>query len=188
MASIRTLVIQARVDSRAHRPALSLCAVLAWTTIAAAEPTTYRVDPEATQVEYIATALGILQQHGRFARVRGEIVLDAEASRGRVDFEIEARSLDSGFGMRDDFVQDEPMLDAAHHPTIRYPSSNLFYVDGHLARVGGTLTMRGVTRPVELTVTRFVCRPETGGGGETCDATAEASLHRSEFGMDSSRR
>ena len=77
------------------------------------------------------------------------------------------------------------MLDAAHHPTIRFRSSQLFYVEGRLAKVGGTLTMRGVTRPVELTVTRFICRSDTGDGGETCDAAAQASLHRSEFGMDS---
>ncbi len=159
--------------------------MLAWATIAAAEPAAYRVDSEATQVEYVATALGIIKQPGRFARMRGEIVLDAEASRGRVDFEIDARSVDSGFGMRDDFVQDEPMLDAARHPTIRFRSSHLFYVEGRLVKVGGTLTMRGVTQPVELTVTRFVCRPDTGDGGEICDAAAEASLRRSAFGMDS---
>jgi polyisoprenoid-binding protein YceI len=159
--------------------------MLAWATIAAAEPATYRVDPEATQVEYIATALGILQQRGRFAHVRGEIVLDVEASRGRVDFEIDARSVDSGFGMRDDFVQDAPMLDAARHPTIRFRSSHLVYVEGRLAKVGGMLTLRGVTRPVELTVMRFVCRPDAADGGETCDVAAQASLHRSEFGMDS---
>jgi polyisoprenoid-binding protein YceI len=185
MARDRTSVIRVRVDRCTHRPARALCAVFAWATIAAAEPATYRVDPEATQVEYIATALGIIKQPGRFARMRGEIVLDAEGLRGRVDFEIEARSVDSGFGMRDDFVQDEPMLDAAHHPTIRFRSSQLFYVEGRLAKVGGTLTMRGVTQPVELTVTRFVCRSDTSDGGETCDAAAEASLRRSAFGMDS---
>jgi polyisoprenoid-binding protein YceI len=185
MASVRTSIVPAHADSRAHRPALSLCAMLVLSTIAAAEPATYRVDPEATQVEYVATALGILQQHGRFARVRGEIVLDAEASRGRIDLEIDVRSVDSGFRIRDDFVQDEPMLDAAHHPTIRFRSSHFVYVAGRLATVGGALTLRGVTRPVELTVTRFVCRLATGDGGEICDAAAQASLHRSEFGMDS---
>ena len=159
--------------------------MLALSTIAAAEPATYRVDPEATHVEYVATALGILRQHGRFARVRGEIVLDVEASRGRVDFEIDAHSVDSGFRMRDDFVQEEPMLDAAHHPTIRFRSSHLVYVEGRLAKIGGMLTLRGVVRPVELTVMRFVCRPDAADGGETCDAAAQASLRRSEFGMGS---
>jgi polyisoprenoid-binding protein YceI len=179
------VLLPRRVLFRAHRLTLSLCAMLAWATITAVEPATYRVDPEATQVEYVATALGILQQHGRFARVRGEIVLDAEGSRGRVNLEIDVRSVDSGFRIRDDFVQDEPMLDAAHHPTIRFRSSHLVYVEGRLATVGGALTLRGVTRPVELIVTRFVCRPVTGDGGETCDAAAQASLRRSEFGMDS---
>jgi polyisoprenoid-binding protein YceI len=168
-----------------RRIVLPLAAMLALSTIAAAEPATYRVDSEVTQVEYVATALGVVKQRGRFARMRGEIVLDAEASRGRVDFEIDARSVDSGFGMRDDFVQDAPMLDAARHPTIRFRSSHLVYVEGRLARIGGMLTLRGVTRPVELTVMRFVCRPDAPDGGETCDAAAEASLSRSEFGMDS---
>jgi polyisoprenoid-binding protein YceI len=176
---------RARVARRVRRIVLPLPAMLALATIAAAEPAIYRVDPEATQVEYVATALGVVEQRGRFARMRGEIVLDAEASRGRVDFEIDARSVDSGFGLRDDFVQDASMLDAVRHPTIRFRSAHLVYVEGSLARMGGMLTLRGVTRPVELKVTRFVCRPDAGDGGETCDAAAEGSLHRSEFGMDS---
>lgn len=185
MTSIRASVFPSRIDSRARRLAWLLCATLAWPTTAAAGPATYRVDPETTHVEYVATALGVVEQRGRFARMRGEIVLDAEASRGRVDFEIDSRSVDSGFLMRDDFVQGEPMLDAAHHPTIRFRSSHLVYVDGGLAKVGGALTLRGVTRPVELTVKSFVCRSARDNGVETCDAAVGTSLHRSEYGMDS---
>ena len=180
MTSIRTPVFPTRIDS------LLLCATLASaSTVAAAGPATYRVDPETTHVEYVATALGGVLQRGRFARMRGEIVLDAEASRGRVDFEIDSRSVDSGFLLRDEFVQGEPMLDAVHHPTIRFRSSHLVYVDGGLAKVGGALTLRGVTRPVELLVKSFICRSATDTGGETCDAAVETSFHRSEYGMDS---
>lgn len=173
-----------RLYRRIH-VASALCLAAACTTLAGAQPSTYRVDPDATLVEYVATALGVIKQRGRFARVRGVIVLDLEAERGQVDFAIDARSIDSGWSVRDGFLQDEPMLDASHHPAIRFRSTRLVFVAGRLAKIEGALTLRGITRSVELVVTRFACRRPGDDANEACEAAAAATIRRSDFDMDS---
>ena len=173
-----------RLYRRIH-VASALCLAAACTTLAGAQPSTYRVDPEATLVEYVATALGVIKHRGRFARVRGVIVLNLEAERGQVGFAIDARSIDSGWSVRDEFVQDEPMLDASHHPAIRFRSTRLVFVAGRLTKIDGALTLRGVTRSVELAVTRLACGRPGDDANETCEAAAAAKIRRSGFGMDS---
>jgi polyisoprenoid-binding protein YceI len=149
-------------------------------TSALAEPVSYRVDSQATHVEYAASALGVFTQRGQFTRVRGSVVLDRDAGRGEVEFTIDARSLATGWDVRDAFVQDEPLLDVARHRWIRFLSTHVVFADGRIARVDGDLTLRGVTRPVELNVTRFAC----GDAGDRCEADASATILRSAFGME----
>ena len=152
---------------------------------ASAEPIAYRIDRNATQVEYVARAFGIIEAIGRFTDVRGTIVLDPEIAQGDIDFEIDARSVDSGWTLRDAFVRGEPMLDAVHHPMIRFRSTRLIYRDAHLASIEGMLTLRGVTRNVVLNVTRLSCGGRSGDAPADCEAHAEATIQRGAFGMES---
>jgi len=163
---------------------VSVTAVAA--TLVGAEPTTYRIDRDVTKVEYAAHAFGVIRQRGRFADVRGTIMLDSETERGVVDFDIDARSVDSGWDLRDAFLLGEPMLDAERHPLIHFHSHRLVYRDGQLARVEGALTLRGATRDVALTVLHIACANGSGDSASPdCQAEATATIHRSAFGMHS---
>jgi len=154
--------------------------------LAKAEAMTYRIDRDFTQVEYVAHAFGVIHQRGRFADMRGTIVLDREKERGDIDFDIDARSVDSGWDLRDRFLQGEPMLDAERHPLIHFHSTRLTFRNGQLARIEGALTLRGVTQDVTLTVTRIACGYKPGGAsGPDCQAHATTTISCSAFGMDS---
>ena len=169
----------------------SACAFVAAMTLSFAplaangEPFVYRIDSGATQVEYVAHAFGVIDQRGRFADLRGTIVIDREMHTGDVDFEIDARSIDSGWSRRDAFVRSEQMIDAAHHPSIHFHSDRLVFSDGCLARIEGTLTLRGVTRAVVLTITRVACGEASDAPSQDCHAHATATIRRSTFGMES---
>jgi polyisoprenoid-binding protein YceI len=152
---------------------------------ASAESIAYRIDRNATQVEFVARAFGIIEASGRFTDVRGTIVLDGDIAQGDIDFEIEARSVDSGWTLRDTFVRGEAMLDAVHHPMIRFRSTRLVYRDAQLTSIEGMLTLRGVTRNVALNVTRLSCGSRSGDASADCEAHAEATIQRRAFGMES---
>jgi len=149
---------------------------------ARADLVVYRVDPEATQVEFVALAIGVLPQRGKFAQVKGEIAIDRDTHSGRVDFEIDARSVDSGWDVRDGFLQGESMLDTEHHPEITYRANRLEFDGDRLKRIHGRLTLRGVARAVTLEVSQIECGAHEDAA---CEAQAVATLHRSEFGMES---
>src|SRR5437773_773922 len=118
--------------------------------------------------------------------MRGTIVLDREKERVAIDFDIDARSVDSGSNLRDRFLQGEPMLDAERHPLIHFHSTRLTSRNGQLARIEGALTLRGVTQDVTLTVTRLACGNNSDdASGLDCQAHATTTIRRSAFGMDS---
>jgi polyisoprenoid-binding protein YceI len=49
--------------------------------------------------------------------------------------------------------------------------------------VEGDLTVKGVTKPVTLTVNSFMCMPHPMLKKEACGATATTKIKRSEFGL-----
>ncbi len=155
-----------------------IAAWLAAATAAAAGATIYRVDPARTLASFSVVHLGHFRAHGRLAVASGRIALDPAAHDGRVDFDLDAASVATGWDLRDAFVRGERMFDAARHPVLRFRSTRLVYAGGRLARVDGDLTLRGVTRPVALAVVALAC-----GAGDACDAEATATIRRSDFAM-----
>src|SRR4029434_2686776 len=98
-----------------------------------------------TVAEYTLAYLGVLQQRGRFAATDGTLAVDLDAREGRVEVVIDARSLDTGFPLRDAFVGDGALLDTDRHPSIAFVSRRLVFDADRLSRIDGRLTMRGVT-------------------------------------------
>lgn len=160
-----------------------LCAVAA-AAPARADTVDYRVDPALTTVEFSVVHLGFLRAQGRFAEVSGRIALDAAAGTGRVELDVGAATVATGWALRDAFLRGERMFDAERHPHVRFRSTRLAFADGRLARVDGDLTLRGVTRPVSLAVAALACSAGRHAGRDGCDAEATGTIRRSEFAMD----
>ena len=148
-----------------------------------AQSEVYRVDPELTSAEFAVGHLGLSTQHGHFVRTRGTIVLDRGTHTGRIDFVVDATSVDTGWTARDDFLRSEDMFDAEHYPVVRFHSTQLTFDQDQLVRVTGDLTMRNVTRRVDLRVARLDCGKDPANGREGCGAEVDTKIKRSDFGM-----
>jgi polyisoprenoid-binding protein YceI len=144
----------------------------------------YRVDPELTSAQFAVSHLGLSRQRGHFGRTRGTIALDPDAHTGQIDFIVDAASIDTGWAARDAFLRGEDMFDTAHYPVVRFRSTRLAFDNARLVGVFGELTMHNVTRLVELHVVWLDCGkdPETGRDG--CGAEVDATIKRSDFGMN----
>jgi polyisoprenoid-binding protein YceI len=143
----------------------------------------YRVDPELTSAQFAVSHLGLSMQHGHFGRTRGTIVLDPETHAGRIDFIVDASSIDTGWAARDAFLRGADMFDTAHYPVVRFRSTRLAFDSTRLVGVSGELTMHNVTRPVELHVARLDCGKDPDSGFEGCGAEVDTVIKRSDFGM-----
>jgi len=161
------------------------CAFLALASPARAAPTLYRVDAARTVAAYTVAYLGALHQRGQIAGAHGTMVVDLDAHDGHVELTLDARSVQTGFAVRDAFVRGNALLDASKHPSIAFVSTHLAFTADRLTRIDGRLTLRGVTRDVSLDVAHFDCGLRGGPTPEDCVADAQTTLRRSDFGIDS---
>jgi polyisoprenoid-binding protein YceI len=146
-------------------------------------PEVYRVDPGLTNAQFAVSHMGLSTQRGRFGRTRGTIVLDPESHTGRIDFVVDASSVDTGWAARDAFLRGQDMFDTAHYPVVRFRSTRLTFDSARLVEVAGELTMHNVTRPVELHVDWLDCGKDPDSGREGCGAEVGTVIKRSDFGM-----
>jgi len=143
----------------------------------------FRVDPDLTRARFAVLELGFSRQEGRLGPASGTIVFDAMQQIERVDLEIEMASVATGSGLRDAFLRSEAMFDAGRFPKLHFHSTGLHYDGTRLKDIEGVVTLRGVTRPLRLAVTRLECRSRPGDGRETCGAEVSGHLSRAAFGM-----
>jgi polyisoprenoid-binding protein YceI len=161
--------------------AVTLATLLAGTAFAA--PETYTIDPMHTIPSYEVNHLGFSTQRGHFTKASGTIVLDRAAHSVTADVTIDVNSLSSGVDKLDAHLRSEDFFDAAKYPTITFKSTGAHFKGDQLESVTGNLTMRGVTKPVKLTVTAFHCGFHPAYKKDACGADVTTVVKRSDFGI-----
>ena|SRR5438067_8492089 len=103
----------------------------------------------------------------------------ADVTTGVLDIKIQAASVNTGSGMKNDKLKGKDFFDAEHDPLITYKSTKIVQTGPTTFDVPGTFTIRGVSKPETLTLT--VSGVGTGSG--TIKGTM--AFDRKEFGMNS---
>jgi len=161
--------------------ALALAASLS--SVAFAAPETFIIDTNHTKPRFEYSHFGYSTQLSRFDTVKGTITLDRAAKTGAVDVEIDAKSVDTGYALFNEHIQGEDFFDTAKYPTITFKSDKMKFEGDKLVAVEGNLTIKGITKPVTLTVTSFMCMPHPMMKKEACGANATVQVKRSDFNM-----
>jgi len=151
---------------------------------AAAAPVKYNLDPEHTYPSFEADHMGLSIWRGKFDRTTGTVTMDRETGTGTVEVVIDIASIDFGHPKVTEYMMRPDQFDAAKYPTASYNGRLARFVDGAPTAVTGELTMRGVTRPVDLKINSFKCIPHPILKRELCGADAYGTFKRDEFGMD----
>jgi len=115
------------------------------------------------------------------------VVLDKAAGTGTLAVDIDAASIDFGQDELNALMAKPDYFDMAGHPTARYTGKLAAFVDGKPTRVDGTLTLRGVTRPLTLEIRSFKCMPHPIFKRDWCGADAHATFDRAAFGIDAGK-
>jgi polyisoprenoid-binding protein YceI len=160
---------------------------LALTGLAAASfaaPTKYNVDPNHTYPSFEADHMGGLSTlRGKFNASSGTIVLDREAQSGSIEVNVDTSSIDFGHDKLNAHAKSADMFDVAKYPTATYVGKLTKFSQGVPTEAEGTLTLRGVAKPVTLKIDRFLCKPHPMLKKEVCGANAVATLNREDFGI-----
>lgn len=155
----------------------------ALSSVAYAAPDTYVIEQNHTLPRFEYSHMGYSIQLSRFDSTSGKITLDRAAKSGSVDVTIDAKSVNTGSALFNGHIQGEDFFDTAKYPTITYKSNKIKFDGDKVASVDGDLTIKGVTKPVTLTVNSFLCMPHPMMKKEVCGATATAKVKRSDFNM-----
>ena len=101
-----------------------------------------------------------------------------DVSTGVLDVKIQAASVNTGSGFKDDKLRSEDFFDAKKDPYITFRSTKIVQTGPNTYEVPGTFTIRGVSKPETLS---FTDDREGKGTGEIKGTMA---FDRKEFGMD----
>ncbi len=115
--------------------------------VATAAPWT--LDKSHTHISFTVNHLGFSDTFGTFREYDAEIDFDPEnVEATTVSFTINAASVDTFFGPRDDHVKAADMLNVSEHATITFVSTGVTKTGDDTADVAGDLTLLGVSKPV----------------------------------------
>ena len=149
-------------------------------------------EPGHTAAEFCVRHMMVTWVRGSFRDVHGTLDFDPANPLGSsVEIVIDADGLGSGETDRDAHLKGEDFLDVANHPKITYRGTTREVIGQNRFRVEGDLTLRGVTKPVDLDVT-FLGRWNTPWWEDGEDKgpklrsgfTASAEIDRTDFGVN----
>jgi polyisoprenoid-binding protein YceI len=166
-------------------PFFSFLVGLLMGNVATAAPQAFVIDPAHTYATFEVGHLGISTQRGRLGQAAGTAMLDGVQGVGDVAITLDARSLSTGSEPMEKLLRGSSWFAVEQHPTIAFNASSISFVAQKPTRIEGVLTLRGVSRPISLTVTHYACTRLPFGLRLTCGMDAQAMIKRSDFGMDS---
>lgn len=151
--------------------------------LAGAQTSNWKLDPAHSSAEFTIRHMGISNVRGHFGNLSGTAVLDEkDISKSSVKATIDTTTVDTGVAQRDGHLKSPDFFDVARFPQAAFVSKQIVAKDGKLALVGD-LTLHGVTRSVTLDLdgpSKELVDPK---GGVHRGFSAEAVLHRADFGL-----
>jgi polyisoprenoid-binding protein YceI len=145
-----------------------------------APPGTWAADPVHSQVSFEVAHAGVSTFRGGFRDFAAvlesgdEITLAGTADVASVDVKDETLS---------GHLQTPDFFDAERHPQIRFEATVLRRVERDRVEGKGELTVKGVTRPIELTGTVAPSASVDPFGRERLGLRLEATVDRTDFGV-----
>lgn len=145
-------------------------------------PGTWTIDPSHSDVAFTVRHLMVSKVRGQFTHFEGALQITEDVLDSSVTAAIEMASIDTHDEGRDAHLRSNDFFDAETYPTMTYRSTGIRAAgDGYV--VDGELTLKGVTRPVELAL-------ELNGvgtdpwGGTRAGFSAGTAINRRDFGVD----
>ena len=145
-------------------------------------PGIYELDPSHSHIGFMVRHLMVAKVRGRFGSFRGTIVIADDPLLSSVDVEIDVASIDTRDPDRDNHLRSPDFFDAEQFPSMRYRCTAVSHDGRGRWRVDGELTIRDVTRRVDLEV-EFDGVAVDPWEGVRIAFTASAQLDREDFGL-----
>lgn len=160
-----------------------LFVLLALAGTAGAATVHYDIDETHASVGFTIKHMMVSNVAGSFAGVKGSVDVDpADPTTAKVTAEIDAKSINTGNGKRDDHLRAPDFFDVAKFPSLTYVSKKV-EKNGDKYKMTGDLTMHGVTKEVVLDVEPPTEAIKDPWGNTRRGISATGKLSRKEWGL-----
>lgn len=150
---------------------------------AAAQTSTWTIDPKHSTAQFTVRHLAISNVSGNFTNVTGTIDLnEKDITQSQVRAVIDVSSVDTRVSDRDKDLRSPNFFDVEKYPTIEFKSKRIANSGGKL-QVIGDLTMHGTTREVTLDVDGPTPELNDPWGNVRRGFSASTTLNRKDFGL-----
>ena len=145
----------------------------------------YNLDPNHTNVFWHADHFGFSKPAGKFSDVSGNLTLDeAKPENSKVNVTIKTSSLVTGIPKFDEHLKSKDFFDVEKFPEITFVSNKVTVSGKNKAKVDGTLTIHGVSKPATLDVTLNKIGEHPMSKAKAAGFTATTEIKRSDFGIN----
>jgi polyisoprenoid-binding protein YceI len=149
--------------------------------------TNWNIDASHSKLGFAVTHMMVSETEGKFKIYEGKVTSekpDADFTNAKIDFSIDASSINTDDEKRDGHLKSADFFDVAKYPKINFKSTSMKpgKIKGTYT-LTGDLTMHGVTKPVVLTAigaSRIVKDPY---GMERYAFKVTGMLNRKDYGL-----
>ncbi|GAA2875757.1 YceI family protein [Streptosporangium fragile] len=153
-----------------------------WESLQIPTPGTFVLDAAHTRIGFVVKHMMVSKVRGHFDEFSGSVTIAENPLESSAELTIKTASISTGAPDRDGHLRSDDFLAAEKFPELTFRSTRVVGHSGDTFTVLGDLTVRDVTKPVELTV-------EYGGAGtnpwgqELWGFSISAEIDREEFGL-----
>jgi polyisoprenoid-binding protein YceI len=152
------------------------------TTATAITTGTWAIDPTHTEIGFTVRHL-MSKVRGKFETFEGTVVTGDDVTNSRVDVSVDLSSINTGTVDRDNHLRSSDFFEVETHPTMTFRSTDIIEKNEGELVVVGDLTIKGVTKSIELAVD-VLGEGSDPWGGTRIGVEATGQLSRKEFGVD----
>jgi polyisoprenoid-binding protein YceI len=153
------------------------------TTQTQTRTSTWTLDPTHSIAEFSVKHLVVTTVKGRFREVEATLNIDEDnIENSSVTASIDVASIDTNLADRDAHLRSDDFFNAEQYPKIKFQSTRVEKAKGDKYMVHGDLTIRDVTRPVELDA-EFEGEINDPWGNRRAAFTATTQISRKEFNV-----
>lgn len=145
--------------------------------------TKWSLDPAHSELEFKVKHLMITTVTGKFNDFTSELTSEGDDfNHAKVSFQANISSINTGNNDRDNHLKSADFFDSEKFPAMTFDSGELSE-DGDDYALNGNLTIKGITKPVKLTI-------EFGGiatdpwGNTKAGFTLTGKIKRTDFGLN----
>jgi polyisoprenoid-binding protein YceI len=139
----------------------------------------FQIVPQDSAIKFLVSAS--VSVSGAFDQWNASLTFASnDAATGVLDIKIQAASVNTGSGLKNNKLKSADFFDVANNPTITFHSTRIMKTGPDTVEVDGDFTIRGVTKPEKLTLT------VSGAGTGSGEIKGTMAFNRKDYGINGS--